>query len=109
MDLIPTSLAIEDDSLIIEWNDATRQSIKIRELRRRCPCATCRDQREQQGQLGSQGPGGLGLPVLTPEQARPLTIARMEPAGNYAYTIHFSDGHSKGLFTFEFLKSFSHG
>jgi DUF971 family protein len=28
----------------------------------------------------------------------------MEPVGNYAYSIHFSDGHDTGIFTFEFLR-----
>ena len=36
-------------------------------------------------------------------EARPLTIASMQPVGNYAYSIAFSDGHDTGIFTLEFL------
>ena len=44
------------------------------------------------------------LPVLTSQQARPLAIEKMHPVGTYAYAIAFSDGHSSGLFTYEFLR-----
>lgn len=103
MELIPTNLSVDEDALIIGWSDGTDQSIKIRELRDRCPCANCRDQRTQQ--IADATPKST-LNILTPEEARPLSIVKMEPAGNYAYTIHFSDGHNNGLFTFEFLQSF---
>jgi DUF971 family protein len=45
------------------------------------------------------------LPVLTPQQARPLAIVAMQPVGIYAYGITFSDGHSSGIYTYEFLRS----
>ena len=32
-----------------------------------------------------------------------MTIAGMEPVGNYAYSIAFSDGHDTGIFTMELL------
>ena len=37
-------------------------------------------------------------------EARPLTIAGMQPVGNYAYSIEFSDGHDTGIFTLELLR-----
>ena len=103
MELTPTGLKVEQGSLVISWNDSTEQSIKITELRDRCPCANCRDRRS----ADSNESVGTSLPVLAIEQIQELKIDRMEPAGNYAYTIHFSDGHNNGLFTFEFLRSFA--
>ena len=44
------------------------------------------------------------VPVLSAEEARPLGIDGMQPVGNYAYTIHFSDGHDTGIFTFSLLR-----
>jgi DUF971 family protein len=29
----------------------------------------------------------------------------MEPVGNYAYSIRFSDGHDTGIYTFELLQA----
>ena len=45
------------------------------------------------------------LPVISPEQAQPLRITKMEPAGRYAYAIHCNDGHDTGLFTLESLRA----
>ena len=28
----------------------------------------------------------------------------MHPVGNYAYNVHFSDGHSAGIYTFDLLR-----
>lgn len=38
-----------------------------------------------------------------PAQA-PLTIVHAELAGNYALKIEFSDGHSAGIFTWDYLR-----
>ena len=46
----------------------------------------------------------MALPILAPEEARPLEITGMRPVGNYAYNIAFSDGHDSGIFTFEMLR-----
>ena len=34
----------------------------------------------------------------------PLAIAGMKPVGQYAYSIEFSDGHSSGIYTLEYLR-----
>ena len=39
---------------------------------------------------------------------RNVTIARIEPVGNYAVRIVFSDGHDSGLFTWEYLHKLGH-
>jgi DUF971 family protein len=44
------------------------------------------------------------LPVLTPQEALPLTVVGMTPVGQYAYSIEFSDGHSSGIYTLEYLR-----
>jgi len=36
-----------------------------------------------------------------------LKILRLEPVGNYAIRIHWSDGHNTGLYTYEYLRSIS--
>ena len=49
-------------------------------------------------------PDPLALPVLKMVQTQPLTISAMEPVGNYAYSIRFSDGHDTGIFAFDLLR-----
>ena len=95
----PTKLALQGENrLVIEWSDGQRREYAIRELRDRCPCATCREKR-----LQPAAPPAL-LPVLSAAEARPLKIAGIKPVGNYAYAIDFSDGHDTGIYTLEFLR-----
>ena len=87
-------------TLVIVWNDQRRDEIGFRALRESCQCAHCSDERINPK---PEPPSGM-LPVLSAAQARPLDIEVMHPVGNYAYNIHFSDGHQSGIFTFEMLR-----
>jgi DUF971 family protein len=95
----PTKLSLTADSkLLIEWSDGVRRQYGFEELRKKCPCATCREKR-------SQPPAPTTLfPVLTAAEAQPTKILGMEPVGNYAYSIQFSDGHDTGIYTLELLR-----
>lgn len=87
----------DDQSLRITWSDGQRRLYRPRELRQACPCATCREKR-------SQPVDPLALPTLSAIQTQPLSITAMEPVGNYAYAIRFSDGHDTGIFSFALLR-----
>jgi DUF971 family protein len=39
---------------------------------------------------------------------RLVTIARIEPIGNYAVRITFDDGHDTGIFTWDYLHNLGH-
>ncbi len=105
-DIQPTQLALAgEDRLRIDWSDGQRREYTFKQLRESCPCATCREKRNQPPQPAAPAPGGfIGLPVLSAAEARPLTVLGMKPVGNYAYTIEFSDGHDTGIFTLELLR-----
>lgn len=106
METIPT--AIRRDSvaaIVIDWSDGIQMRYAAAELRKRCPCATCRE--KHAGSQAASKP--LMLPVLSLAEAQPLTITHMQPIGNYAYNIAFSDGHDSGIFTFEFLREVGQG
>src|SRR4051812_49537434 len=95
----PTALQLPPDTrLQIDWSDGSCRVYRIRELRDACPCATCREKRDQ------PPPDPLALPILKMVQTQPLTISAMEPVGNYAYSIRFSDGHDTGIFAFDLLR-----
>jgi DUF971 family protein len=98
MNLQPTELKlVRPEELHIRWSDQVTHSLPVRLLRDRCPCATCRERR-------LQPPDPTSLPVLRPEETRPLHIVSMRPVGNYAYAIQFSDGHDTGIYTLDFLR-----
>jgi DUF971 family protein len=86
------------DRLRITWSDGQTREYPVRELRDKCPCATCREKRN------AAPPSPLQLPVLSAIEAQPLRITAMTPVGNYAYSIDFSDGHNTGIYTLESLR-----
>jgi DUF971 family protein len=89
---------VRDDALRIVWSDGHTREYAVRELREKCPCATCRELRT------APAPPPTSLVVLKPEEAQPLRIVAMHPTGRYAYSIHFSDGHDTGIYTLESLR-----
>ena len=99
---MPRAIAREGDAAIrIEWSDGTATRWTAAALRRRCPCATCREKRRAESSEETQKPAVL--PVISAAEARPLRIESMKPVGNYAYQVAFSDGHDSGIFPFASL------
>jgi DUF971 family protein len=96
--LAPTSLKADTESLHITWSDGVTHRLPWRFLRERCPCAKCRAKEDE------PPPPAGALPVLTPQEARPLRVHGMKPVGNYAYGIHFSDGHTTGIYSLDYLR-----
>lgn len=99
MNVYPTELKITDDHrLLIAWSDGQKRKYAFSQLRKNCPCATCREKRKEAASQPAL------LPVLSPAETLPLKVEGMKPVGNYAYSIAFSDGHDTGIFTFELLR-----
>ncbi len=99
MSLQPTQLKLVSPELLqIDWSDGQVRQYTVRELREKCPCASCREKRK------APSPPPTELTVLSPAETQPLRITKMEPQGHYAYAIHFSDGHNTGLFTLDSLR-----
>ena len=96
--VLPKDLKVKiaDQRLLIEWKDGKCSEYSLARLRRVCPCATCRTEREQQT--------GNPLRILKadPTGVRVLT-ARL--VGTYAIQFDWSDGHNTGIFDFRFLRS----
>lgn len=84
---------VGEKELYLEWQDGHRALYPFPYLRRKCRCAGCVDE-------------WTGLPILLPEKIsgaiRPL---KMGPVGNYGIRFDWSDGHSTGIYAFEYLRS----
>jgi len=86
---------IKEQRLLIEWTDGCKHEFALDDLRRQCPCATCRSERDD-------------------ANANPLRILKFDPAGvrvtsaeligNYAIKFRWSDGHDTGIFDFRLLR-----
>ncbi len=79
-------------TLSILWAEGTRYEYDVRDLRLLCPCAACVDE-------------GTGQRVLDPKNV-PADVAprRIFTVGTYAVSIHWSDGHDSGIYSFELLR-----
>ena len=91
----PTNIQLIGTELCICWDDETESYFPAEFLRRHSPSAQNIGERDI---LGNQY-GGDG-----PKRFPGVTITSWDFQGNYAMRPTFSDGHSSGLFSWEFLK-----
>jgi DUF971 family protein len=95
-------LLTEGKGLEIDWADGHKSAWSFAWLREACPCATCIDQRKQEGRKAGQpkpSPAAV-LPMYTPP-ARPKSA---QPVGRYALQFNWQDGHSGGIYSWEYLR-----
>ena len=93
-------LAAENNSLAIDWSDDHRSLYPYRYLREKCPCATCTDAHGTGAPKTVPSLSSMALPMF--EKA--LKPERAELVGRYALQIYWSDGHSTGIYSFDYLR-----
>jgi DUF971 family protein len=84
------------DTLALKWDDGFDGIIPLRELRDKCPCASC------------QGETVLlrtYTPTLQPELPGKYELKKAEQVGHYALQLFWGDGHATGIYTWEKLRS----
>jgi DUF971 family protein len=80
----PEHIAISKSRGIqIDWKDGHKSDYGVVYLRDHCPCAGC---------TGSHG------------TAPRVKMESVEPVGNYAIRIVWSDGHSTGIYSFDHFR-----
>jgi DUF971 family protein len=89
----------------IAWSDGHASHYDFPYLRDHCPCATCNDERQKKEAFASRT-GGSAAPAAVLPMFKPKATARSAQAvGNYAVQISFRDGHSTGIYSFDYLRS----
>jgi len=86
----PEHIAIQHSNhvMVLDWDDGLHQRISFEELRRACPCASCK-------QLDSSR-------TLTAEET---DLRSVQATGAYAVSLQWADGHRFGIYTWELLRS----
>jgi DUF971 family protein len=95
-------LLTEGKGLEIDWQDGHRSAWAFAWLRDACPCATCVDERKAAGRKTGQPksrPAAL-LPMYTP----PAKPASAHGVGRYAIQFNWLDGHSGGIYSWDYLR-----
>ena len=82
----------------ISWADGHTSHFDFAFLRDNCPCATCNDERSKKEAMTL--PASVALPMYKPK-ARAQSASQV---GNYAIQIFFTDGHSTGIFSYDYLR-----
>jgi ATP-binding protein involved in chromosome partitioning len=80
-------------TLSVLWQDGHPSDFDVRGLRLACRCALCVEEMS-------------GQPLLDPRSVRPDVLPRtIASVGNYAITINWNDGHSTGIYSFDYLRA----
>ena len=90
----------------IAWSDGHASHFDFSYLREECPCALCNDERQKKREAKFvSGPtalaGSSALPMYKPK----LAAKSAHAVGNYALQIDFNDGHTAGIYSFDYLRT----
>lgn len=97
----PTDLHLDrHEGLAITWSDGRKSRYPLAFLRKACPCATCRTERESPKSKGSP----LSLNILPTNISRATEFENAGLVGKYAIQIQWADGHSTGIYDFRYLR-----
>jgi len=88
---VPQAIHRADDAVTITWAEGHVARYPARDLRLACPCAECVEEMTGRPLLD---------PAAVPDDVVPLRISLV---GAYAIRIDWSDGHSTGIYTYEYL------
>jgi DUF971 family protein len=87
----------------ITWSDGHASHYDFTYLREQCPCALCNDERIRKGAVAgvASGRSTAVLPMFKPKPKARAAAA----VGNYAIQMEFTDGHSTGIYSFDYLRT----
>ena len=94
--LSPRDILLVGNELVIVWDDGREDYFPLEKLRRACPCAMCKGEKDILGNV-YKGPDR----PLTPRAFQAVTHRRV---GGYALQIDWADGHNDGIYSFETLR-----
>jgi len=92
--------------LDIGWADGHSSHYDFAYLREHCPCAMCDDERRKKQNFTAHAPSTPNAATAVLPMFKPRPGARAAKAvGNYALQIDFSDGHTTGIYSYDYLRS----
>jgi DUF971 family protein len=96
LETIPQEITSDSDNLFVQWKDGFKSAYNLVDLRKKCPCATCR--------------GGHGGKVgATTGHIQAIKLVSWKKVGRYALNFTWSDNHDTGIYTYDNLRAYSEG
>ena len=99
MSIEPVNVEIERErAMTVTFDDDVVCVFPVEELRKACPCATCRSFRDR-GEEPWPRPGG----------ATTIAVRDAEFSGAWGISIEWTDGHATGIYPWESLRRWHDG
>ena len=92
----PTDIQRIGDELAIKWDGGGETFLPLEKLRRACPCAGCKGEVDIMGNVYKSPEKKLG--------PASFQLVRFDNVGTYAVQLTWADGHSSGIYSFDYLK-----
>jgi len=92
----PVDMQVIGDQFAVKWSDDSESYIPMRRFREACPCAGCKGEMDVMGHV-YKGPEQQ----LAPQSYQLRSVQRV---GGYGIQPVWADGHSTGIFSFEYLR-----
>ena len=83
------------NELAIQWSDGAESYLALERLRRACPCASCGGEPDVLG--------NISRPDVSYED-KCFELVGWQLIGGYALQPRWRDGHSTGLYSFQYLR-----
>ncbi|WP_108976593.1 DUF971 domain-containing protein [Leptospira ryugenii] len=93
---IPKDIQFDDQFLMIQWKDGASSKYSLLDLRKKCPCATCR---------GGHG-GKVGQAT---GHIQSIQLISWTKVGRYALSLVWSDYHNTGIYSYDNLRAYADG
>ena len=89
------SFSFYSDIVVVQWGNKQESVFSFLLLRKLCPCAFC---------SGEKDVFGNTYRGASQKTDKDIKIIKYSLIGNYGVRFFFSDNHSDGIYTFDFLK-----
>lgn len=100
----PLHIAISKSrGVMIDWKDNHRSEYPLEYLRDECPCASCtgaHGTEPQKSNYAGSKPDANPFQMYKPK----LKMQKVEQVGSYAFRIEWNDGHSAGIYSYDYLR-----
>jgi DUF971 family protein len=92
----PLDIQVIGRELAVKWEDGSESFVALEKLRRHCPCAGCKGETDIAGNVYKGPPQQLN--------DRSFQLAHIANVGSYAIQPVWADGHSTGIYPFDYLR-----
>ncbi len=86
-------------TLTIRWEDGHQSDYHFSLLRFACPCVECKGGHDNMSDLPDPA-----VFTMAAEESQRTAIENIVPIGSYAVSIEWGDGHSAGIYNWDFLR-----